>query len=86
MTHGLFVAESELSLGAVHRLLIVAEHGLWSTQSSVLVVSGLSSCISGLASTACVIFVTKSGVKLMSPALADRFLTTGPPGKSQLFD
>ena len=64
----------------VHRLLIavascfeVQALGLW---DSVLEARGLS------CHEACRIF--PAGIELMSPALADGFLTTGPPGKPRL--
>ena len=44
---------------------------------SVVVAHGLS-CLE-----ACGILVPRPGIKPTSPALEGRFLTTGPPGKSQ---
>ena len=52
----------------------LVEHGLWSIDS-VVVAHGFSS------SVACGIFL----IKPMSAALAGRFLTSGPPGKSPEF-
>ena len=51
--------------------------GAWGpgTQASVVAACGLS------CSEACDIFLDQ-GIKLMTPALAGGFLTTGPPGKS----
>ena len=48
---------------------------LWCT-GSVVVAQGLS------CSKACGILIPWPGIKLMSPALEGRFLTSGPPGKS----
>ena len=77
----LVVASGGYSLVAVHRLLIAvaslaAEHGLQSTQSSVVVAYGLSCLVT------CGIFLDQ-GLNPASPALAGGFLTTGPPGRSQ---
>ena len=36
--------------------------------------------------TACGILVPRPGIEPVSPALEDRFLTTGPPGKSPTLD
>ena len=65
------------SLVAVLRLLIVGaslvvEHSLEGMRVSVVVVSCLATCR---------IIVLKAGVQPVSPQLAGRFLTTGPPGK-----
>ena len=70
------------SLVAVHRLLIVLasvviERSLWGMQSSVVVMHRLS------CPTYCGVLVPRPGIERMSPALAGRFLTTGPQGKSQ---
>ena len=43
---------------------------------SLVVARGLSCPV------ACGILVSRPGIKLVSPALQDQFLTTGPPGKS----
>ena len=65
------------------------------TQGSVVIVRGLSSCGWGLQSIGSVVVVHRlsssvacllgSGIEPMSPALAGRFLTTGPSGKSLKF-
>ena len=47
--------------------------------SSVVVAHGLS------CPTACGILVPQPGIEPASPSLAGRFLTTGPPGKSQAY-
>ena len=47
--------------------------------SSVVVAHGLSCPM------ACGILVPRLGIEPMSPALAGKFLTTGPPGKSSRF-
>ena len=75
------MASGGYALGAVHRLLItvatlVAEHGLQSTQSSVVAVYRLSCLLT------CGIFLDQ-GLNPASLALAGGFLTTGPPGRSQ---
>ena len=62
----------------VHGLLIamaslVAVHGFWGIWASVVVVHGLS------CSKACGI-LTRPGIKVKSPALAGRFLTTSHQG------
>ena len=65
----------------MHRLLfavssLVAEHRLWSVRA-VVEAPGLSCLAAGG------ILVPGLGIKPMSPALAGRFLTSGPPGKSR---
>ena len=80
-----FVAESRLSLVAapvmlqrsfsLQWLLLLQSTG-FRARTSVVAAHGLS-CF-----TACRILVPRPGIKLMSPALAGRFSTTGPPGKS----
>ena len=83
-----FTAACELSLvvairgysqGAMQGLLIavaslVVEHGLWA--------HGLSSCTLQAWLTFGKWDIPRSGIKPMSAALAGRFLTTAPPGKS----
>ena len=63
---------------------------LWQAGATLLLGSmgcreyGLSSCVAwALLLPACGISVPGPGVQPMSPALAGRFFTTGPPGKSQ---
>ena len=66
-------------LVVVHRLLTAAASlvlGLQSTQASVVAVSGFSCAVT------CAILVPRPEIEPIFPALADRFLTTGPPGKS----
>jgi len=66
-------------LVVVHRLLTAAAAlvlGLRSTQASVVAVSGLSCAMT------CGILVPRPEIEPIFPALAGRFLTTGPPGKS----
>ena len=79
----LYVRQVGLLLIAVHGLLIaavslVAKHGLQKTQSLVVVAHKLS------CSTAHRIFLHQGSNRdrTVSPALAGRFLITGPPGKS----
>ena len=77
----LVVASGDYSLVAVRRLLIavaylVAEHRLQGVQASVVVVHGLACPM------ACGIFPGQD--RTHTPALAGRFLTTGPPGKSRI--
>ena len=74
---------------------LVAEHGLQGTRASVVVAHGLSSCgLRGLerrlsscgtwAQLLCGMWDLPSpGLEPVSAALAGRFLTTVPPGKSQ---
>ena len=50
-----------------------SSHGTW---TSVVVGSGLH------CSKACGTLVPPRGIEFRSPALQDRFITTGPPGKS----
>ena len=85
--HGLFIAVASLvaEYGLQARGLqqlwhvgsVVVARGLQST-GTVVVVHGLS------CSVACGIF-PEPGLEPMSPALAGRFLTTAPPGKSPAF-
>ena len=59
-------------------LVVVASlvgNGLWSTQASVVVTYGLS-CLEARG------ILLGPGIEPMFPALAGRFLTTGPPEKS----
>ena len=70
------------------------EHGLSGTQTSVVAAQGLSNCglwalehsLSSCGTQASLLRGTQnlpgSGIEPVSPALADGFLTTGPPGKS----
>ena len=65
-----------LPLVAGHRLLfavtsLVAEHRLWSVRAVLSCLAAGGILVPGL------------GIKPMSPALAGRFLTSGPPGKSR---
>ena len=53
---------------------LVAAHGLGSTGSLVVVL--------GLVALHSTWDLPRPGIKPVSPALAGRFLTTGPPGKS----
>ena len=53
---------------------LIAGHGLWG-EGSVVVAQGLSDPATRG------ILVSQRGSKLVSPALAGRFLATGPPGK-----
>ena len=76
------VAVSWVTLVSVRGLLsevasLVAEHRLYSV-GSVVAVHRLS-CPEARG-----ILVPRPGIEPMSPALAGRFLTTGPPGKSCL--
>ena len=69
------------TLAAVQGFLIivasvVVEHRRWGTQASVVGAHGLS------CPEACGVFPDQ-GSNLWSPALAGRFLTTGPSGKSR---
>ena len=54
---------------------LVAEHGLEGKQSSEAVVHRFNR------PAACGVFMDQ-GLESVSPVLADRFFTTGPPGKS----
>ena len=57
----------------------VGAHGLYLCAQAQELLAGLA----GLSwSTACRILVLRARVELVSPALEDRFLTTGPLGKS----
>ena len=47
-----------------------------------IAVCGLSSCGPVTCSTACGILIPRPGIEPTSPALQDRFLTTGLPGKT----
>ena len=72
----LVAASGSYSLVEVCRLLIgmaslVAEHGLWDTQASVVVAHRLSCGV------LLILIVPGLGIKPMSPALAGRLLTTG---------
>ena len=99
--HWVFNAVCRLSLVAVRRLLIEVASccrawnlGPW---ASVVAVFGLSSYnsqalehrLSGCGAQAllfCSMWdLPRPGIKPMCPALAGRFLTTRPPGKSLLF-
>ena len=60
-----------------HTRSFVAAHRFSSCDASSVVVALGISC-----SSACGILVPQPGIKPVSPALQDRFLTTGPPGKS----
>ena len=73
---------------------LVEEHALWGVQSSVVVACGLSSCDSrallhrlricgiGALLLHSMWDLAGLGIKPVSPASADRFFTTEPPGKS----
>ena len=69
-------------------LSLVEEKGVY----SLAVVCGLQTAASVIValrlscSEACGILVPKPGIKPLSPALAGRFLTTGPPGKPRLIN
>ena len=78
------VLSGAFSLVVVQGLLIVvaslvAEHGLLSLQASEAL--GLSSCGTQAYLHCSMWNLPRLGIELMSPALAGRFLTTGPPGK-----
>ena len=95
----LFVTMLGLLFAAMHGLLIavasLAECGFWGTQASGVVAHGLRICSSwalehDLSSCGTQAYLPCSmwnllrpGIKLISSALADRFLTTGPPRKSK---
>ena len=67
-----------LSLIVVHRLLTA----LVSLAAEALGHAGFSSC-DAWAQLPCGMWnLPKAGIKLVLPALAGRFLPTGPPGKS----
>ena len=66
MVHGFLITVASL----------VAEHRLWGTWASVVVVHGLSCPKAGG------ILVSGSGIEPMSPELASGVLTAGPPQKS----
>ena len=68
------------SLGVVASL--VAEHGLWGIRASVVAVHGLTVVAHGLSCPYGMWNLPGLGIEPMSPALAGRFLTTGPPEKS----
>ena len=77
----LVAASGSYSLVEVCRLLtgmasLVAEHGFWDTQASVVVAHRLSCGI------LLILIVPGLGTEPMFLELAGRFLTTGPPGKS----
>ena len=83
-------AEQELLLVAVCGLLIgvaslVAEHDLLGRQASVVVASELSSCGTWALLPRGTWNLPRPGIEPVSPALAGRFLTSGPPGKSYSF-
>ena len=89
--HWVFVAVSgAASLVAVWLLLVVAflvEHGLWgilgfSSCGSRAPARRLSSCGSRAYLFCGMWDLPRSGIKPLSPALAGRFVTTEPPGKS----
>ena len=74
----LVVESGGSSLVALHRLLIVVaslgEHRLWGT-GSIVVAHGLK-MLQGTWD------LPRSGMETVSPALAGKFFTTEPPGKS----
>ena len=84
MARGSFiVVHGLLSSSGMHTGSVVAVHWLSSCgvrapecMGSVAVARGLSCPV------ACGILVPQPGIKPASPALQDRFLTPGPPGKS----
>ena len=59
---------------------LVAEHGLWGEWASAVVAQGWASWLRSTWD------LPRPGIKPMSPALAGRFSTTGPPGKSHQAD
>ena len=65
--------------------LLVAEHGLQDTQASVLVLHrALAQDVWCRAELPCHMWdLTRPGIETVCPALAGKFLTTGPPVKSQ---
>ena len=89
------------SVAVCRLLIVVAslleEHGLQSMQASVVVARGLSSCgswalerrLSSCGSRVQLLHgmwdLPGPGLEPLSPALAVEFLTTAPPGKSNLF-
>ena len=61
---------------------LAEEHRLLGTQASGVAVHGLSSCGSQAQWLRGMWNLPEPGIEPMSPALAGRFLTAGPPGKS----
>ena len=89
MAHRLFVAACSLFLvaasggyslvvacGLLIVMALVLEHRLLGTRASLVLTHGFS------CSLVCGILLPGPGIELMLPALAARFLTTGPLGKS----
>ena len=60
---------------------LVAEHGLQGGQPSVAVTLGLSGCDAQPLVARRHVCLPRSGIELVSPALAGRFFATEPPGK-----
>ena len=76
--HRIFVAACRLFVAA-HGLLFSCGTQAPEHMGSVVAARGLS------CPAACGILVPRPGIKPASPALEGGFLTTGPPGKSQIF-
>ena len=74
----LFLAASGLSCGA-WPLCCSVPASLWLWHVGLVVVAHRLSC-----PVACGILIPRPGIEPMSPALEGWFLTTGPPGKSQM--
>ena len=68
---------------AVHRVLLLRSTSS-STRASVVVACGLSTCGVGAELTHGTKDLLGPEIKALSPALAGRFLPTGPPGNSQV--
>ena len=88
--HWVTVGVNGLSLVGVRgafslQWLLVAEHGLQDTQASVLVLHrALAQDVWCRAELPCRMWdLTRPGIETVCPALAGKFLTTGPPVKSQ---
>ena len=77
--HGVFVEAAGSPLHHVGVFLAVHKFSSCGAQASVVAVLRLS------CSTACGILIPQPSIKLMSPALQGKFLTTGLPGKPLKF-
>ena len=64
---------------------LVAEYSLWLQQASIAIVHGLSKCDTRALLLHSMWNLSRSRIKPVSPALAGRFLSTVPPGRSPLF-
>ena len=69
---------------AVCGLSLVLVRGLLTVVASLAAERSVSSCVTGLSCPEALWDLPGAGIEPMSPALAGRFLTTGPRGKSWL--